>query len=466
MTIAELKAGYFEKRGAYSHRSEGFQLMKKYYPAKYEPHSNFLYAFLCLIYDGFNTLDLLKEKMKILFISATKQVVIGKEDVEEFYQIAKRRDLIKINADNKIILSEAGKKLVEFSYYHNLYTSHWMRIFFSQQTVMLSTTIFLILLSILKVITGIQIDSQAMLTEGFENLTDLIKIGIVGVIGIKFRKDKIASIIIVCLMMFTGITLIWSGIEDLLKLEPIIPTVQAFFIGFLSIGLNTALLFLKSLVGRISGNLSLLSDSKDSQLNVRLSIGVLVGFMFAIFRIYFVDALIGIIIAVFVFKEGIEIIRELLLKEEEFDITEIKVFADNIYNNRLTAYILGNIRRESLSEAQLLKIFEEGLTMGRLYYEGFADFFYDGLGADVAKKHLDKLIEGKYIENIENELYLTRKGLKSFYNAKSKEFTERSNNIRITPQFKLKHLYVIIALILLILLVIFAPQINIWFTNT
>jgi len=465
MTIVELKASYSRKKGGYPHRSEEFQMMKKYYPAKYEPHSNFIYAFLCFIYDGFNTIDLIKKKMRILFISSTRQVVIEGEDVDEYFQIAKRSELVIVNPDDTIDLSEEGKKLVKISYYHNLFTSHYMHVFLSERTVMFATALFLIILSILKIITGLNLSSQGMLTEGYENLTDLIKIGIIGIIGLKLKKDKVASIIIILIMMLTGGTLIWSGIQALFVSETIIPTVQSFIIGIVSIALNTGLMLLKSMVGRISGNLSLLSDSKDSQLNVRLSIGVLIGFIFAIFKIYFVDSVVGIVIAILVFKESIEIMRKIISKEEEFDITSFKVYADHIYDNRLTAYILGSIRRENLTCSQLIKNFEQGLDMGRLYYEGFADFFYDGLDSHIADKHLKKLKEGKYIDIIDEKLYLTRKGLKSFYNVKSKEFMERSDNIRVRPQFKLRYLYIVIVIILFVMLIIFAPQINTWLTN-
>jgi Co/Zn/Cd efflux system component len=375
-----------------------------------------------------------------------------------------RQNLIK-DKNGIIDLTSEGKKLVEVSYYHNIYTSHYMRIFLSEKTVMLGTALFLIIISLLKILIGMQLGSQAMLTEGFENFTDLIKIGIVGLIGIKLKKDKFASVIIICLMMFTGVTLVWSGIEALIYLSPIIPTVEAYIIGIVSIALNAGLGFLKSMVGRASGNLSLLSDSKDSLLNVRISVGVLIGLTFAVFKIYFVDAIIGIVIATFVSKEGIEVLREILSKDKEFDITAIKVFADTIYNNRLTAYILGSVRREKLTVKELIENFEMGLTLGRHYYEGFADFFYSNLGSKTAEKYITELINGDYLEIIENELFLTKKGLKAFYQAKAKEFRGRSQNISVRSKFKLRDVYCIIVIILLLMLVIFGPQINLWINN-
>jgi Co/Zn/Cd efflux system component len=465
MTIKELKSKYLHKEYKYGIRSEAFKRMKQYYPTKYETHNSFLFAFLCCVYDGKNRLEDIKNEMRVLFISSTKQVIVGEEDVEEYFQLAKRQELINVSKDDFISLTEEGEKLVESSYYHNLYISHYLHRFLSTRTVMLATTIFLILLSSLKIIFGLQLSSQGMLTDGFENLTDLIKIGIIGIIGLRLKKDKVASIIIITLMMVTGGTLVWSGIESLIEPSPVVPSIQAYFVSILSIFLNLGLVSLKSMVGRASGNLSFLSDSKDSALNVQISVGVIIGLTFAIFKVYFVDALVGIVIAVLVFKEGIEVLREIFSKEEEFDITSIKVFSDNIYNNRLTGYILGSIRRKNLTREELLDNFSRGLTLGRLYYEGFADFFYDELGIKVANKHIDKLINGKYIESVNKELFLTSKGLKAFYDAKAKEFKQRSSLVRTSHKSDLKAILYLLIVAVIIIVLIFAPQINSWFAN-
>lgn len=465
MAFTELKSNYSRKTHGMSHRSDEYKLMAKHYPGRHEPHDSFLYAFLCLLYEGIDRIEKIKKRMRPLFIAATKQVLVTDEDVEEYYIIAKKEHLISIRDDGSIELTNEGKRLVEISYYHNLYTTHYMRKLFSQNTVMITTAIVLIILSTFKIITGLQLDSDAMLSSGFENLTDLIKIAIIVILSFQLKKDRLASIIIIGMMLFTGVTLVWSGIESLLNPTPILPTIQAYIIGIVSIVLNTGLLFLKGMVGRSSGNLSLLSDSKDAALNIRISVGVLIGLTFAIFKIYFVDALVGIIIAILVFFDGIAIFRELITKEEDFDITSIKVFADNLYQTRLTSYIIGTIRRENLTLEELLSNFENGLTAGRLYYEGFADFFYTDLDIDVAKKHLYKLIDGGFIEKRNENLYLTQKGLKAFYKAKEKEFKQRALNLAQGPNITLKTISCIIFLIGFILLVIFAPLINEWFNS-
>ncbi|TFG27140.1 MAG: hypothetical protein EU532_08175, partial [Promethearchaeota archaeon] len=332
----------------------------------------------------------------------------------------------------------------------------------NEKTILITTAIFLIILSSLKLIVGLQLASQGMINEGIENLTDLIKIALIYLIGFRLKKDKLASVIIILLMMLTGLILIWSGIEALLNPRPIIPTVQAYMICFVSIILNLALMYLKSLVGRISGNLSLLSDSKDSGLNVKISLGVAIGLSFAIFKIYFVDALIGIIIAILVFKEGIEVLKELTVTEEDFDITAIKVMADQLYDDRLTGYILASIRRENMTRERLLKNFERGLFLGRQYYIGFADFFYQDLGAKIAEKHLDKLFNGKFVEKLGNQLTLTPRGLQTYYKAKAKEYKDRAKRVYVGPRIPRGLVFFLLFVISFILLIIFANEINHW----
>lgn len=466
MPLTDLKPQYSRDELKRGPRRKGYDLMKKYYEShNHDPHHTFMYGFLCLIYDGVDSVDDIKASMRPFFISSTRHVVIEDQDVKEYLQKARRNKLVEIKPNNKIKLTDEGKNLVEYSYFWNLHTSYWMGKFFSKTTVLISTAVFLIIISLLKIFTGLDLGSQGMITEGFENLTDLVKIGIIVILGMKLKKDKLASFIIIMLMLFTGGTLAWSSAEALINPVEIIPTVQSYIIGFVSIVVNLGLMFLKGMVGRISGNLSFLSDSKDSGLNVKLSAGVLIGLTFAIFRYYFVDAIVGIIISILVFKEGLEILFKLSRKEEDFDITSIKVYADSIYDNRLTAYILGCIRRESISRSNLIEKFDKGLDLGRKYYEGFADFFYNDLGPEIAEKHLNKLIEGKIIENLDGKLILTLKGLKMFYKAKEREFRERAYNINLGVRFRWQNLICILFIVLFILIVIFAPQINSWFAG-
>ena len=79
--------------------------------------------------------------------------------------------------------------------------------------------------------------------------------------------------------------------------------------------------------------------------------------------------------------------------------------------------------------------------------------------------HLDRLIEGEYIEDRNSTLFLTQKGLRAFYKAKEKEFRQRAQNIAIGPKITTKVISIVVFFICFILLIIFAPQLNQWLSS-
>ena len=194
MPLADFKTKYSTKelRSSSSIASEKREFMRKYYPSiRHDPHEGYFYGFLCLIYDGVNKIEDLKKQMRLFFFSATKQVVVEEQDVEEYLQYARKKKLIIEDPDGSIYLTENGKKLVELSYYSTLHASYWMNLLFNEKVLLLTTAIFLIILSCMKILVGMQLASQGMIYEGFENLTDLIKVAIIFLVGLKLKKDEL-----------------------------------------------------------------------------------------------------------------------------------------------------------------------------------------------------------------------------------------------------------------------------------
>ncbi|TFG17353.1 MAG: hypothetical protein EU531_03600 [Promethearchaeota archaeon] len=470
MSLEKLKTQYSSMRSSKESHKMGLKSQKELFPSGGGPQDDFLYSFLALIYEGYTHLSEIKTQMRDIFTTTMRQLIITEENVDEYLNIALSKNLVKNAQDSTLSLTKEGKIYVESCYLAIQHESYWLKKFLSEKAVMTITAIFLIILSILKITTGLQISSQGMITDGFENLTDLIKVGIIVIVSLELKKDKLASIIILIMMLFTGISLIWSNIEALLFPSIIIPTIQGYFIVVLSILFNLGLMFLKGLVGKTSGNLSLISDSKDSKLNMLISTGVMVGLTFAIFNIYFIDAIIAIIIAIIVSKEGVEILVEILKKREEFDLSMVKIFADTLYDNKITGYLIASINREPLNKETLLKKFEDGLNLGRKYYNGFADFFYKDLEGKVAGKYLDTLIEGGYIKISKNKLDLTTKGYDNYIKLKK---LERFTHTKHLNKGASKKIYGIITsaicITILTLMIIFGPTLietlNVWLAS-
>jgi len=459
--LADSLKSKFPKKGHKAFLYEkGLKPTKELFPNGGGPQDDLLYGFLCLVYDGVHEVLELEQKMKKLFISTMRQNTITSKDVKEFVRIALVKKFIILNSKNEIVLSKKGKIFVESCYVEIQHESYWMGKFLTEKAVLGLTAFFLIILSISKIIIGIHLNSRGMMNDGFENLTDLIKVAIILVIGINLKKDRLASIIIISMMLFTGITLILSSIETILFPSVIVPTVQGYILVLVSILMNLSLMFLKGLVGKSSGNLALISDSKDSKLNMLISGGVMIGLTFAIFKIYFIDSIIAIIIAIIISKEGIELLIEIIKKKDELDITSIKLFSDTLYSSRLSGYLLGNIKDDHPTRQGLILQFEEGVNLGRIYYCGFADFFYDKLGSEIANIYLEKLLKNNVIKEYDEKLYLTNKGEESLKKLKKLEYNthERYHN-KETSINKRSVIIPLICISFLIILIIFGPPI-------
>ncbi|TFG25926.1 MAG: hypothetical protein EU532_11100, partial [Promethearchaeota archaeon] len=127
MPLADLKSKYSikELRGSSSIASEKHKFMNQYYPSiRHDPHEGFFYGFLCLIYDRIDNIKDLKAQMRLFFLSATKQLVVEEQDVEEYLQYAKKKQLITQDSNGTIHLTQNGKKLVEYSYFSTLHDSY------------------------------------------------------------------------------------------------------------------------------------------------------------------------------------------------------------------------------------------------------------------------------------------------------------------------------------------------------
>ena len=73
---------------------------------------------------------------------------------------------------------------------------------------------------------------------------------------------------------------------------------------------------------------------------------------------------------------------------------------------------------------------------------------------------MDKLMEWKLMDILNDKLVLTPKGLKYFYKAKAKEYNYRVKTINEGTTFRKGPIYCILFIIILALLILFANEIN------
>ncbi len=314
----------------------------------------------------------------------------------------------------------------------------------------------------MKILIGLNNGSDALFNEGIENFTDIIKVIIIS-LSIKFAKDKIGSIVIIILMLFTGISLAISSIFSLIMNETIKLDFYAFILMLISIILNYLLMFYKSIVGKLAGNFSLLSDAKDNLNNIRISLGVIIGLTFAIFHIYIMDALIGLFISFLIIYDGAITLKELIVSGDEIEIDIFKLKIDEIFENRISYWILITIHEEGLSKEEINNRFIEAVEKGYEIYDIFAIFGFYNIQKNGIIKILNMMEKDELFIQKNKKTHLTNKGISRYYKARAFEFKEISKEYeayRKERKIGIGPWKCILLIIIIFILIYFGPIIN------
>ena len=393
-----------------------------------DPNRSPLYAVLCAINREKNTIEQLYNYFNYFYVNEFSYIRLTPPIIDAILNKGIKKGLIR-NEQEVYLLTEKGFEILNKSTKVISISNKAIQVFFSERVVLLFSLLILIFMSSTKIVIGINNGSDALFNEGIENFTDIIKIGII-FLSIRFRKDKLGAILIIILMLTTGINLLFTSIFSIVEFHIISPNYISFIILFISIIFNLMLLFLKSFVGKLKSNFALLSDAKDNKNNIRLSFGVAIGLIFALFGIYIVDSLIGILIAVLIIIDGINTLTELIKSGDNMALENFKLKLDDAFEFKIIHWLLVMIYEEKVTMEKLNAKFIEAVSKG---YNIFGVWAIFGL-YDFEKFGIHNIIylmkKNKLYYEKENILYLTRKGEKQYRKALSKE------KVRITKEMK------------------------------
>lgn len=177
----------------------------------------------------------------------------------------------------------------------------------------------------LKLIFGIFSNSLALQADAFDNLTDLV-MAIAALVGILYSNKKpnekfpygyykienIVSLIISIVIFFTAFNIIQQSITEMSSFvggAPKTINISPIIIIFLIISLISSILltiYLK-FVGRKTGSPIVESQGSEKLFDNLISSSVLLGFIGAFFNLYILDSIIGLLIALFIIKGGLDI---------------------------------------------------------------------------------------------------------------------------------------------------------------
>jgi len=171
---------------------------------------------------------------------------------------------------------------------------------------------------IISIIAGIIASSTALIGFGSDSFVESLS----GIIMIwRFKKhgfisedeeDKIerkAELLVGITFFIFGIYVLFESIRKLYFLEKPESSIVGILIAIASIIVMPVLFYFKFKTGRSIGSKSLVADSKQTLACLFMSISLLVGLLLNyLFGFWQADSIVGLLIVVFLFKEGYEIL--------------------------------------------------------------------------------------------------------------------------------------------------------------
>jgi hypothetical protein len=216
-------------------------------------------------------------------------------------------------------------------------------------------------------------------------------------------------------MLASGALLGYNGILRLISPEEMSVTFWGYLVAIFSIGLNWILIWYKTIVGRMTGNLALVSDAKEDQTHIRIGVGVIIGLLFAEFQIYVIDSIVAILIAMVIIWEGIEALREILEAGDDLSVDTIHLAAADTYDDLMTAWLLARLARGPDSAENLNQAFIKGITIGHRYFDVHAVLGFRNLEETGILKHIQIAKRSGLINENDGVLSITNNGLSLYY---------------------------------------------------
>jgi hypothetical protein len=148
-------------------------------------------------------------------------------------------------------------------------------------------------------------------------------------LGIKYHRENLSAFLVIIGLFVASITVGFDSVTHILAAyaghsEPITMPYLVIVVEGIAIMAAVFLFYYQRFVGKISNSLTLISQSVDSKNHIFIGTSVIIGAIFAIYGIYFIDAIIGLGVAAGIFIDAIGLLREAISAErgEENDYSE------------------------------------------------------------------------------------------------------------------------------------------------
>ena len=345
-------------------------------------------------------------------------------DVERECNDLIEKKKISLNQDEKYTLTETGREEAEkITGEIEKSVRRLEKSIMSPSAAAKNTVIVDLFLAIMKLVAGFLSGSVGLIADGADAAIDTVSATVVW-IGIKFKKEFLGTLIIVTMMFVTAVSVGYESINKLIKLliggmSPLSMPYLVILVEAVALLFAVLLFFYQRFIGKKYGSLALISQSIDSKNHIYVAASVIIGAIFSIFGIHFVDALIGAYIAVRIFLDGFELSKEIFssMRGEETDFNKYEMPLEKHWylskTESFRIWILYSMKKYGLtSEEEIINSLKE--TYQQEYIPLLSEFkFRFGEGIDFAEKFSEltaPLLENKWVIREDDNLILTQTG--------------------------------------------------------
>ena len=191
-----------------------------------------------------------------------------------------------------------------------------------------NTTFLDAFLAVLKLGSGLISGSVGLIADGTDATMDTVEAILVW-LGIKYHREDLSTILVIFGLFIASISVLFDSITHILatlagQAEPITLPYLVIVVEMIAIFAAVFLFYYQRFVGKISNSLTLISQSVDSKNHIFIGASVIVGAIFAINGIYFVDAVIGLVVGAGIFRDAVSLLREAISAQrgEEEDYSQ------------------------------------------------------------------------------------------------------------------------------------------------
>jgi Co/Zn/Cd efflux system component len=181
-------------------------------------------------------------------------------------------------------------------------------------TTAINTTYLDAFLAFLKLGSGLISGSMGLIADGTDATMDTVE-AIMVWLGIKYHRESLSTFLVIAGLFIASITVGFDSVTHILAAyaghaEPITLPYLVIVVEGIAILAAVFLFYYQRFVGKISNSLTLISQSVDSKNHIFIGTSVIIGAIFAIYGIYFVDAIIGLGVAAGIFIDSVGLLRE------------------------------------------------------------------------------------------------------------------------------------------------------------